>query len=70
MINTFGTGKLSDERLAEIVVKEFDLRPSAIIENLGLQNPVYSQTSAYGHFGKDGLAWEKTDRANDLKKYL
>ncbi len=70
MINTFGTGKLSDERLAEIVVKEFDLRPSAIIENLGLQNPVYSQTSAYGHFGKDGLAWERTDRANDLKKYL
>lgn len=70
MINTFGTGKLSDEKLADIVVKEFDLRPSAIIENLGLQNPVYSQTSAYGHFGKDGLAWERTDKAENLKKYL
>ena len=70
MINTFGTGKLSDERLAEIVIKEFDLRPSAIIEKLGLQNPVYSQTSSYGHFGKEGLAWEKTDKSDSLKKYL
>lgn len=69
-INTFGTGKLSDTEIEEIVIKEFDLRPSAIIEKLGLKNPVFEKTAAYGHFGRDGFAWENTDKANDLKKYL
>ncbi len=70
MVNTFGTGKLSDEKLAEIVVKEFDLRPAAIIEKLQLTAPVYKGTAAYGHFGKAQFSWEKTDKVNDLKKYL
>ncbi len=70
LVNTFGTGKISDERLSEIVAKEFDLRPSAIIEKLALRNPVYKNTASYGHFGKEEFAWEKTDRAEDLKKYL
>ncbi len=70
LVNTFGTGKLSDNEIADIVVKEFDLRPSAIIEKLGLKNPIYQATSAYGHFGKKEFAWEKTDKAEDLKKYF
>ena len=70
LINTFGTGKLSDQELERIVVKEFDLRPSAIIEKLELTKPIYKQTASYGHFGKDGFSWEKTDRVEDLKKYL
>ncbi len=70
MVNTFGTGKLSDSVLADVIVKEFDLRPSAIIETLGLNKPVYKATSAYGHFGKEEFSWEKTDRIDDLKKYL
>ncbi len=70
LVNTFGTGKLSDDKLAEIVQKEFDLRPSAIIEKLDLRKPVYSNTASYGHFGKEQFSWEKTDKACDLKKYL
>ena len=70
LVNTFGTGKLSDQELAEIVQKEFDLRPSAIIEKLDLRKPIYSATASYGHFGKEGFSWEKTDKACDLKKYL
>ena len=70
LVNTFGTGKLADKQLEEIIVKEFDMRPAAIIEQLDLTKPVYRQTASYGHFGKDGLSWEKTDRAEDLKKYL
>lgn len=70
LVNTFGTGKIDDERLAEIVVKEFDLRPSAIIEKLNLRNPIYSNTASYGHFGKEEFPWEQTDRVDDLKKYL
>ena len=70
LVNTFGTGKLTDQAIADIVIKEFDLRPKAIIDKLDLQKPVYSSTASYGHFGKEGYAWEKTDRANDLKKYL
>ena len=69
MVNTFGTGKLPDDKLAEIIVKEFDLRPSAIIENLKLLRPVYKNTASYGHFGKQEFTWEKTDRVADLKKY-
>ena len=51
-------------------LKEFDFRPYSIIENLGLRNPVYSQTAAYGHFGKEGCSWEKLDKVENLKKYL
>ncbi len=69
-VNTFGTGKVGDEELADIIVKEFDLRPLAIIEKLQLKNPIYYDTAAYGHFGKENYSWEKTDKANDLKKYL
>lgn len=70
MVNTFGTGRLSDEKLAEIVLREFDLRPAAIIEKLDLLKPVYYRTAAYGHFGRNAFSWEKTDKAQDLKKYL
>lgn len=69
-VDTFGTGRISDAELADVIVKEFDLRPSAIIELLDLRKPVYGQTASYGHFGKANLSWEKTDRAEDLKKYL
>lgn len=68
-VDTFGTGKLSDGDIADIIVKEFDLRPYSIIKRLGLRAPIYSQTAAYGHFGK-ALPWERVDRAEELKKYL
>ena len=67
-VDTYGTGKLSDSRIADIVVKEFDLRPYSVINRLGLRAPIYSQTAAYGHFGKSALPWEKTDCAEKLKK--
>ena len=70
MVNTFGTGKLSDDTLADIVLKEFDLRPLAIIEKLGLNKPIYGKTASYGHFGNQEFPWEKTDKVSDLKKYL
>lgn len=69
-IDTFGTGKLSDGEIADIAVKEFDLRPAAIIDTLGLRNPIYRETASYGHFGRNGFPWEKTDRVDDLKKYI
>lgn len=71
-VNSFGTGKLSDEELCDIVRKEFDLRPAGIIRMLDLKRPIYRQTAAYGHFGREDLAlpWEKTDRAEKLKSYL
>ena len=69
-VDTYGTGRLPDGDIADIVVKEFDLRPHAIIKALGLRAPIYFRTAAYGHFGKDGLPWEKCDRADELKKYL
>ncbi|MDE7400845.1 MAG: methionine adenosyltransferase [Clostridia bacterium] len=69
-VDTFGTGKLSDGEIADILVKEFDMRPYAIIKTLGLRQPIYSQTAAYGHFGKTSLPWERCDRIADLKKYL
>lgn len=69
-VKTFGTGKLADDRIAEIVQKEFDLRPYCIIRDLGLRAPIYSQTAAYGHFGKAELPWERCDHVDDLKKYL
>lgn len=69
LVDTFGTGKVSDEKLAEIVVKLVDLRPAAIIDKLDLRKPIYKQTSAYGHFGRDDLdvTWEKTDLADKIK---
>ncbi len=69
-IDTFGTGKLPDDKLADIVEKQFDLRPAAIIETLDLRRPIYSATAAYGHFGRENFPWERTDRVDDLKKYL
>ena len=69
-INSYGTGKVDDEKLVEIVKKEFDLRPYAIIKTLDLRKPVFKKTAAYGHFGYKGFAWEQTDRVDDLKKYL
>ena len=69
-VDSHGTGKVDDERLAEIVKTEFDLRPYAIIRELDLRKPVFKKTAAYGHFGYKGFAWEQTDRADKLKKYL
>ena len=69
-VDTFGTGKLPDGEIADILVKEFDMRPLAIINKLDLRRPIYSQTAAYGHFGKPYLPWEQCDKAEDLKKYL
>lgn len=72
MVDTFGTGKLSDEKLTEIVRENFDLRPAGIIKMLDLRRPIYRQTAAYGHFGRMDLdlPWEKLDKVEDLKKYL
>ncbi|MDE7303094.1 MAG: methionine adenosyltransferase [Oscillospiraceae bacterium] len=70
MVDTFGTGKVSDDKLAEAVDKVFDLRPAAIIETLELRKPQYRKLAAYGHMGREelGVAWERTDRADELKK--
>ena len=72
MVDTFGTGKLSDEKIVEIIRENFDLRPAGIIKMLDLRRPIYKQTAAYGHFGRNDLdlSWEKTDKAETLKKYL
>ena len=72
MVDTFGTGKLSDERLVEIIRENFDLRPAGIIKMLDLRRPIYRQTAAYGHFGRTDvdLPWEHTDKAELLKTYL
>lgn len=70
MVDTYGTGKISDEKLVEIIEKHFDLRPKAIIDKLDLTKPIYSKTSVYGHFGKDEFIWEKLDMVDELKKYL
>lgn len=72
MIDTFGTGTLPQEELVEIVKKEFDLHPAGIIKMLDLRRPIYKQTAAYGHFGRNDLdlPWEKLDRMEVLKKYL
>ena len=72
MVDTFGTGKLSDEKIVEIVRENFDLRPAGIIKMLDLRRPIYKATAAYGHFGRTDveLPWEALDKADDLKKYL
>ncbi len=72
MIDTYGTGKLSDEKLTEIIRENFDLRPAGIIRMLDLRRPIYKATAAYGHFGRTDvdLPWERLDKVEDLKKYL
>lgn len=72
MVDTFGTGTVSDEKISEIVNKVFDLRPSAIINRLDLRKPIYKQLAAYGHMGREdlGVSWEKTDMVDEIKKYL
>lgn len=72
MVDTFGTGKLSDEKLTQIIEENFDLRPAGIIRMLNLRRPIYRQTAAYGHFGRNDLdlPWEKTDKAEALSRYL
>lgn len=72
MVDTFGTGKLSDNRLIEIIRENFDLRPAGIIKMLDLRRPIYKQTAAYGHFGRHDLdlPWEKLDKVETLKAYL
>ena len=72
MVDTFGTGKVSNEKLVEIIREKFDLRQAGIIKMLDLRRPIYKQTSAYGHFGRNDLdlPWEELDKVEDLKKYL
>ena len=72
MVDTFGTGKVSDEKLVDIIRENFDLRPAGIIKMLDLRRPIYKQTAAYGHFGRNDLdlPWEKLDKVDVLKKYL
>ena len=72
MIDTFGTGKLSEEKLVDIVRENFDLRPAGIIKMLDLRRPIYKQTAAYGHFGRNDLdlPWEKLDKVDVMKSYL
>lgn len=72
MVETFGTGKIAESRIEELIAEHFDLRPRAIIENLDLKKPIYEQTAAYGHFGRDDLdlPWERTDKVEILKKAL
>ena len=72
LVETFGTGKVSDDKLEEAVEKVFDLRPTAIIRDLDLQKPIYRKLAAYGHMGREdlGVAWEKTDRVDALKSAL
>ncbi len=72
MVDTFGTGKIADEKLVEMIRENFDLRPAGIIKMLDLRRPIYRATAAYGHFGRDdvSLPWEATDKVDVLKKYL
>lgn len=71
-VDTFGTGKISDEKIVEIIDKVFDLRPAAIIKELDLRKPIYRQTAAYGHFGRTDidLPWERLNKLEEIKKYL
>ena len=69
-VNTFGTGKLDDNRIAALVREHFDLRPRGIIEMLDLRRPIYRPTASYGHFGREGFSWENTDKAAALKAAL
>ena len=72
LVETFGTGKVGDDKLEEAVEKVFDLRPTAIIRDLDLRRPIYRQLAAYGHMGREdlGVTWEKTDRVDALREAL
>lgn len=72
MVDTFGTGKIEDDKLVEIIRENFDLRPAGIIKMLDLRRPIYKQTAAYGHFGRNDLdlPWERLDKVDGLKMYL
>jgi len=72
MVNTFGTGKASDEIITEAVTKTFDMRPGMIIKTLNLLRPIYRKTACYGHFGRNDpdFTWEKTDKVDELKKAI
>jgi S-adenosylmethionine synthetase len=69
-VETFGTGKIADEKIAKLVEETFDLRPGAIIRDLNLRRPIYRKTAAYGHFGRDDVQfpWEETNKADTLRK--
>ena len=71
-VDTFGTGKLSDQKIVEIIRENFDLRPAGIIKMLDLRRPIYGQTAAYGHFGRDDLKlpWERLDKVELLRSYM
>jgi len=71
-VDTFGTGKIADERIIDIISKVFDLRPGAIINNLDLQRPIYRQIAAYGHFGRTDLhlPWEELNKVDEIKKFM
>lgn len=70
LVETFGTAKIAEEKIEELIKKHFDLRPAAILKDLDLRRPIYKQTAAYGHFGRTDidLPWEKTDKADLLRK--
>jgi S-adenosylmethionine synthetase len=70
LVETFGTGKVEEEKISELIIKHFDLRPAAIIRNLDLRQPIYRQIAAYGHFGRTDidLPWERTDKVEELRK--
>lgn len=72
MVDTFGTGKFTDNEIADAIYKVFDLRPAAIIKQLDLKKPIYQQLAAYGHMGREdlGVKWEETDKINELKRYF
>ena len=72
MVDSFGTGVMDDEKLAELVEKHFDLRPASIIRDLDLRRPIYRQVAAYGHFGRTDidLPWERLDKVEELKKEI
>ncbi len=72
MVDTFGTGKMDDEKIADIVNKVFDLRPSAIIDRLDLRKPIYEKLAAYGHMGREdlGVSWEKTDMVDEIRRFM
>ena len=69
-VNTYGTGKISDEAIIDMLNKEFDLSPSNIINKLNLRQPIYEKTSVYGHFGRSEFPWESLDLVDTFKKYL
>jgi S-adenosylmethionine synthetase len=71
-VDSFGTGKLADDKIVEAINKDFDLRPASIIKTLNLRRPIYRQTAAYGHFGRTDLdlPWEKLDKVDQIKKVI